>query len=257
VGEDPKSVWAELAAAGHRPWIQRKLENAARLPLDVNLAHLDCHKKGRLEIQDLASQAVCALANPDPGERWWLAGASDGQKALYLASSMKNKGVVNVSDQSKHTLLSISKRARAYPFCNISPKLWDGKHVAGKAGRYDGVIVEPLSSGIGTWRRKPWSRWEFDPQTIALVLDGQKRALETAAMAVKAGGSILFTVATVNPRETTGLIASFLESHPQISREAFLNPLHPEVEAKQGELLITPSETDGDAVFVARMVRKS
>ncbi len=170
---------------------------------------------------------------------------------------MRNKGVVNVSDQSAFSLQRITKRARAHPFCNISPKLWDGKHVAGKAGKYDGVIVEPPCSGVGTWRRRPMARWEFNPSTIPELVEAQKRSLEAAAAAVKPGGSILYTVATVNPVETTGMVAELLEKHPNFGVEAFANPLHPEVEAKDGMLLISSIETDGDAVFVAKLIRKS
>ena len=141
-GVEPDKLWDELRSQNVKTWVHRRLKDAARLDPDVDLYHLPAFEHGRLEVQDLASQAVAHVAQPDPGERWWDACAGAGGKALHLAALMQGKGVVIASDLNDGRLKEAVRRARRSPFRNISTKLWDGKHVVGKSGKYDGVLVD-------------------------------------------------------------------------------------------------------------------
>ena len=141
-GRSEKDVWAELRDDGVTPWVHRRITHAARLVEEVDVYHLPAFQRGELEIQDLASQCVGLICDPDPGERWWDACAGAGGKALHLASLMNGKGVVVATDTIERKLREISRRSKRSPFRNISPKVWDGKGAAGKAGSFDGVLVE-------------------------------------------------------------------------------------------------------------------
>src|SRR5262249_56836863 len=77
-------------------WIHRRLPDAAKLPPEADLSRIESFRAGRLIAQDLASQAVGLVCDPDPGERWWdLRGEAEGGLHTYhLAALMGGKGSV-------------------------------------------------------------------------------------------------------------------------------------------------------------------
>ncbi|HEU5115459.1 MAG TPA: RsmB/NOP family class I SAM-dependent RNA methyltransferase, partial [Isosphaeraceae bacterium] len=252
-GAEPEKVWDELRSQNLKLWIHRRLTDAAKLDPDVDLYHLPAFEHGRLEVQDLASQAVAHIAQPDPGERWWDVCAGAGGKALHLAALMQGKGVVVASDPNEVRLKEAVRRARRSPFRNVSTKLWDGKHVVGKAGKYDGVLVDAPCSGLGTWRRNPESRWTLDADAVNRLSALQTQILQTASAGVKVGGALVYSVCTFTHAETRSVIDQFLQAHPGFQLDPFSSPLSG-VET-DGTLQIWPGESDHDAMFVARMIR--
>jgi 16S rRNA (cytosine967-C5)-methyltransferase len=252
-GAEPKKVWESLGELGLRPWIHRRVLSAAKLSPESNVHHVEPFKKGRLEIQDLASQAVGLACDPDPGERWWDACAGAGGKALHLSALMQGKGLVVATDVNESKLKETVRRARRSPFRNVTTKVWDGKHVAGKAASYDGVLVDAPCSALGTWRRNPDARWTLDRQAIPRLAELQAQLLRAAAAGVKPGGTLVYSVCTLTPAETTGVVRPFLAERPEFQLDPFPHPLSGA--PTDGTMLIWPQESDNDAMFVARMVR--
>jgi 16S rRNA (cytosine967-C5)-methyltransferase len=191
--DDAEALWDELRAQGLRPWVHRAVKAAAKLGPEVDVYHLPAFQRGALEIQDLASQAVGLACDPDPGERWWDCCAGAGGKALHLAARMGGKGLVVATDVHEGKLKEAVRRARRSPFRNLTTRAWDGRHVAGKPGRFDGVLVDAPCSAIGTWRRNPDARWTIDRQAIARLAEqghihplvGRRLPLEQGAEALR------------------------------------------------------------------------
>jgi 16S rRNA (cytosine967-C5)-methyltransferase len=77
--------------------------------------------------------------------------------------------------------------------------------------------------------------------------------LDIASGAVKPGGTLVYTVATVTQSETTGVINTFLQTHPEFTLQSFPHPLEDGKTA--GTIQLWPQIHDGDARFIARMMR--
>ncbi len=251
--EDEKKVWAELNDLGLKPWVHRKVSRAARLGPEADVHHLEAFERGDLEIQDLASQAVAMACDPDPGERWWDVCAGAGGKAIHLTALMAGKGVVIASDIHEGRLKEAARRARRSPFRNLSTKVWDGKHVVGKAGKYDGVLVDAPCSAIGTWRRNPDARWTLQPDAVHRLAETQGQILRVGAAGVKPGGTLVYSVCTLTVAETQGVLRAFLTDHPEFQLDPFPHPLSGE--PTDGTVQIWPQDADTDAMFIARMIR--
>ena len=250
---DEARLWAELARSGLKPWVHRRVTRAAKLEPDSDVHHLPAFERGELEIQDLASQAVGLACDPDPGDRWWDACAGAGGKALHLAALMGGKGVVVATDIHPLKLKEAARRAKRSPFRNLTTKEWDGRHVAGKPRSFDGVLVDAPCSAIGTWRRNPDSRWSIDRQAIPRLAELQLQILNAAAPGVRPGGVLVYSVCTLTPAETQGVVRAFLGAHPEFRLDPFPHPL---TEAStDGTLLIWPQDADTDSMFIARMIR--
>jgi 16S rRNA (cytosine967-C5)-methyltransferase len=253
--EDPEIVWNELRRIGLRPWVHRRVTHAARLDRDVDLTNVEAFRRGRLEIEDLAVQAVGLVADPDPGERWRVDERGRGDVALHIASLMKGKGTVVATAPRESDMKRIAERARRLPLCNVTTRLWSGKGDVGKAASFDGVVVEPESSAIGTWRRRPEARYWFDPAAIAGFARGQSSALAAGARSVKPGGLLIYVCPTQTREETQTIIDGFLERRTDFRLDPFLHPLVASDRPTSGILHITSEESGGDALFIARLVR--
>ena len=248
-------IWSELKDSGLNPWVHRKLTLSAKLDADVDIYHLPVFLRGELEIQDIASQIVGLVCDPDPGERWWDACAGAGGKSLHLADLMGGKGVVVATDSHEGRLKEAARRARRSPFRNLTTKAWNGagRQGAGKPKSFDGVLVDAPCSAIGTWRRNPDARWSIDEEAISRLAQIQLQLLLAASSGVKTGGLLVYSVCTLTPTETTEVIRQFLESSPAFRLDPFPNPLTGDETA--GTLQVWPQDADGDAMFIARMIR--
>ncbi|MDR3621128.1 MAG: hypothetical protein P4L85_17380 [Paludisphaera borealis] len=252
-GKPEKPVWNELRDTGLKPWIHRRIETAAKLDRDTDVGSLEPVNQGFVVVEDLASQAVAKVCDPDPGERWWVACGGTGLHALDLGAEMANKGAVIATfdhDAARH---AAALRLRKSPFRNVAAKVWDGKYAPGKSGTYDGVLLDAPCSGVGVWRRHPEVRWIVRKPQLALFVERQRQLLELAATAVRPGGVIVYTVATATLCETQGLVTKFLADHPEFQLDPFPNPL--EEASTTGILQIWPQIHDCEARFIARLIR--
>jgi 16S rRNA (cytosine967-C5)-methyltransferase len=252
-GKDEKAVWNELRDAELKPWIHRRVLTAARLPPETDLSDFESYRSGHLTQHDIGSQAVALVCDPDPGERWWDVNADTGLHSLHLATLMKGKGLVAASFEHEGRRKAIALKLRKSPFHNITTRVWDGRHVSGKAGTYDGVVVDAISSAIGSWRRNPDARWTTFAEQIPELVAQQLQWLDIAGSGVKPGGTLVYTVATVTQSETTGVVSAFLASHPEFTLQPFAHPLEDAKSA--GMIQLWPQIHDGDARFIARFTR--
>ncbi|WP_165249796.1 RsmB/NOP family class I SAM-dependent RNA methyltransferase [Paludisphaera soli] len=254
-GRPAKEVWDELHEADLKPWVQRKIETAARLDRDADLRRLESFQQGALVVEDLGSQAVAKVCDPDPGERWWDLGDGSSLMALGLADEMRGKGTIISTFEHEPTRLAAAKRLRTSPYTNVAAKTWDGRKPPGKPESFDGVLVAPPNSGVGSWRRHPEVRWIVKKEQIAEFAARQKQLLSLAATAVRPGGTLVYTVGTVTLRETQGLINEFLAEHPGFRLDPFPHPL--EEGETTGMLQLWPQAHDCEARFLARLVRST
>jgi 16S rRNA (cytosine967-C5)-methyltransferase len=256
-GGDAKAVWAELREAEFKPWIHRRLPEAAKLPPETDLARVALFEAGRLVVQDLASQAVGLACDPDPGERWWdVRGEGDGGlHAFHLAALMGGKGSVVCTFETERRRHEAALRLRRGPYHNITTKVRDKNHPTGKAASFDGVIVDAPSSSVGTWRRHPDARWTVTAEQLPRLAAEQAQLLDVASTRVRPGGTLVYTVSTLTRAETVEVVDAFLQSHADYQLQPFPHPL--EDTTTGGTLLIWPHLHDCDGRFIARMIRST
>jgi 16S rRNA (cytosine967-C5)-methyltransferase len=250
-----RPVWNELREAGIKPWIHRRLETAAKLPPHTELSPLEAVQSGRLVAEDLSSQAVGTVCDPDPGERWWTVRGEGGLHAMHIAALMKGKGVVVATFDHERGRQQTALRLRRGGFHNVATRLWDGRHPPGKPASFDGVVVDAICSGVGSWRRHPDGRWIISAGQVPALAADQLRILETASTSVRPGGTLIYTALTVTRSETIDVVSAFVSAHPEFSLQPFPHPL--EESTTGGTLQLWPQIHEGDARFIARMVRST
>src|ERR1017187_6518598 len=120
---EPK-LWLR-AKRGQAESLARKLSGAEVSPLlpdalmfngETDLFKTPEFHAGEFEIQDIASQVVGLLCDPQPGETWWDTCAGEGGKTLNLSDLMQNKGLLWASDRAEWRLFCIkSERFKVFP----------------------------------------------------------------------------------------------------------------------------------------------
>jgi 16S rRNA (cytosine967-C5)-methyltransferase len=67
--------------------------------------------------------------------------------------------------------------------------------------RFDRVLLDPPCSGLGTLRSHPDLRWRASPEGIERLAAEQDALLVAARRALAAGGTLVYSVCTLSPRE--------------------------------------------------------
>ena len=212
---------------------------------------------GEFEIQDIASQVVGLLCNPQPGETWWDTCAGEGGKTLHLSDLMQNKGMLWASDRAEWRLTKLKRRAGRAKVFNYRSAFWDGGKKLPTKTRFDGVLVDAPCSGIGTWQRNPQARWTTEPNDVRELSAIQKSLLANVAPSVKPGGRLIFSVCTLSKAETVEVVEDF---NSRLAAE--FEPMELPVIVPGGQQTaattktIWPSDLDGNGMFIAGWRRK-
>ncbi|MBM3882421.1 MAG: RsmB/NOP family class I SAM-dependent RNA methyltransferase [Verrucomicrobia bacterium] len=199
----------DVQPAGPGPWA-----DALRYDGAQDLFRTPQFQAGHFELQDLHSQAVGWVAQPQPGQTWWDACAGEGGKTLHLSALMQNRGLIWATDRAAWRLRRLRLRAARAQVFNYRVAPWDGRLPLPSRTAFDGVLVDAPCSNLGTWQRNPHARWTTVPEDIRELADLQRQLLLNAAPAVRPGGRLIYAVCTLTPSETTDLATEFTQARP-------------------------------------------
>ena len=160
---------------------------------------------GQFEIQDLASQAVGHVCNPQPGQTVWDACAGEGGKTIHLSILMRNKGLIWASDKAQWRLNKLKQRAGRAKVFNYRAEIWDGSAKLPTRTKFDLILVDAPCSGVGTWSRNPHARWTTTEKDVQELAELQFQLLTHASAALKPNGKLIYSVCTLTHAETTGV----------------------------------------------------
>ena len=195
--------------------------------------------EGRVWPQSRASQLVGLVVGSRDGERTLDLCAAPGGKATMLA------GEVVAVDVNEARARELEENIRRLGASNVRAVVADGRALPTELTDFDRALVDAPCSGLGVLNRRPDLRWRAEP------LPGlQLELLRAAAERVRPGGTIVYSVCTVNADEAEGVVdASGLEVDPSLGEEwpRFRHRRRP-------ELLQTLPHVHGTAgFFVARL----
>lgn len=176
-------------------------------------AYLD----GWVELQDAASQAVCAALPLADGMSVLDYCAGGGGKTLALAGRAEARFTAH--DAHPARLSDLPERARrAGVRVTISDR---------PKGRFDLVLCDVPCSGSGAWRRSPEGKWTLDPEGLSGLNTTQDQILETAAGLTADTGVLAYATCSVFRQENQDRVADFLSRHPdwQLAQDHQWTPL--------------------------------
>ncbi len=191
-------------------------ETALILKKRVNVFQTEAFKKGYFEVQDAASQEVCAFAEIGPGMRVVDACAGAGGKTLHLAALMQNKGQLIATDTMEWKLKELKLRARRAGVSNVQIRTIDKSSVYKRLyNTADRVLIDAPCSGLGVLRRNPDSKWKLDEAFIERIKKTQSEILDRYSKIAKEDGIMTYVTCSILPSENQDQIQAFLKRNDQ------------------------------------------
>jgi 16S rRNA (cytosine967-C5)-methyltransferase len=167
-------------------------------------------ERGALMPQSRGSMTVARTLAPQPGERVLDLCAAPGAKTTHLAMLMRDEGeLVAVERHSGRAQALARTCARMHAEC-IRIEVTDAA-LPRDPGAFDSVLVDPPCTGLGTLQSRPDLRWRVEQQSVVELAAQQRRILGAGAAALRAGGTLVYSVCTISRRESKDVVDELLQ----------------------------------------------
>jgi 16S rRNA (cytosine967-C5)-methyltransferase len=210
------------------------------IPGAYRVARVDEHAfaEGRIWPQSRASQLAGLVVGSQPGERTLDLCAAPGGKATQLA------GDVVAVEKHEGRARELEENVRRLGAANVRVVQADALELPDDVQGFDRALVDAPCSGLGVLNRRPDLRWRAEP-----LPDLQLALLRAAAERVTRGGTIVYSVCTLNGDENEGIVDDSGLEPEDLGAEwpAFRHPKRPEF------LLTLPHVHGTSGFFVARL----
>jgi 16S rRNA (cytosine967-C5)-methyltransferase len=178
-------------------------------------------------------------------------GSSGGERVLDLCAAPGGKtgqllGEVTAVDIDPARARELRENLATMGRDEVTVVEADGTALPPDLDGFDRALVDAPCSGLGVLAQRPDLRWRAKP-----LPDLQLGLLRSAAERIRPGGTIVYSVCTLNPEECEGIVdASGLDVLPLGDEwPAFAHPSRPEF------LLTLPHVHGTSGFFIARLVR--
>jgi 16S rRNA (cytosine967-C5)-methyltransferase len=219
-----------------------------------SVAALPGYEGGRWWVQDLAA-SLPARGIPGTSTDVLDLCAAPGGKTMQLAASGQRVTSVDCSKSRLGRLRENLDRTK------LNARLVEADVLRWEPGReFDSILLDAPCSATGTFRRHPEVLYRASERIIAENADLQRRLLGRAAQWLKEGGTLVYSVCSLEPKEGEELIAAFLEQSDDFTLEepAGLPDFARHSQGRFVRILPGLLEAEGglDGFFVARLVRR-
>ena len=220
-----------------------------------SVAALDGFGEGGWWVQDLASSLPARLV-PSSTKRVLDVCAAPGGKTMQLAAAGHD---VTALDRSESRLARLAANL-ARTGLTATAVVADALEWAAP-GTFDAVLLDAPCSATGTFRRHPEVLYRAHAAIIDQSAAIQARLLDRAADWVRAGGSLVYAVCSLEPEEGEHIIDAFLADRPHYR----IDPAPPFVAGVpthgRGWIRSLPGMLEGegglDGFFTAHLVRRA
>jgi 16S rRNA (cytosine967-C5)-methyltransferase len=193
--------------------------------------------RGEIWPQSRGSQVAALALRSQPGERVLDLCAAPGGKTTMLA------GEVVAVEVNEGRARELEENVRRLGADNVRVVQADGRDLPAELTRFDRALVDAPCSGLGVLATRADLRWRSRP-----LPELQLELLRAAAERVRPGGTIVYSVCTINADEAEAVVdASGLEIEAIEEWQQFRHPKRPEF------LQTLPHVHHTSGFFVARL----
>jgi 16S rRNA (cytosine967-C5)-methyltransferase len=226
-----------------------------RLPSRTAVPGLTGYGEGHWWVQDVAASLPARLLGLGEGRTVLDLCAAPGGKTMQLASAGFQ---VTALDASESRLARLSE--------NLARTKLEAKLVAADILRWsppdkvDAILLDAPCSATGIYRRHPDVLHRVRPRAIAELAEAQKAMLARAAGWLKPGGTLVYSVCSLEPEEGEEIVETFLAARPDFEAAHIVaGELPPAIPIEGNRIRMLPGvfaeEGGADGFFIARFRR--
>jgi len=187
--------------------------------------------------------------------------AAPGSKTTQIATLMHNNGVLVANEFSSTRVKALHSNIQRLGICNTLISHFDGAvHGDYLENTFDAILLDAPCSGEGTVRKDPDAFKNWSVQHINEITEVQKSLIKSAFMALKPGGSLVYSTCALNALENQGVCQWLLDQFPENAQVTSLIDLFPQAEqalTPEGYLHIWPQIFNSEGFFVAKFTKTS
>ena len=210
--------------------------------------------RGKVYIQDEASQFVAAALDAHPGDRVLDLCAAPGSKTTQIADATRDAAMIVAGDIHGHRLRSVVQTTQLQSLNSINCVVLDGtQQLPFKTGAFDRVLVDAPCSGTGTLRRNPEIRWRISPESIENLSRLQHQLILQASEFVKPGGRLIYSTCSIESDENESVAHAFLEKRKDFTPATLAGDAS--LITGPGEARTSPHRQDVDGFYISAFNR--
>lgn len=219
------------------------------------------HIQGLFYIQE-ASSMLPPTALFTPSAEWQCVldlASAPGSKTTQIAALMHNRGLLVANEYSASRVKVLHANVLRMGASHCALTHFDGR-VFGEYlyESFDAVLIDAPCGGEGTVRKDvdALKHWSLDD--VLAISETQKALIESAFLALKPGGSLVYSTCTLNRLENQGVCEYLKQQYPDAVQFDSLSDLFEGAEratTPEGFLHVWPQIFDSEGFFVAKLTK--
>jgi 16S rRNA (cytosine967-C5)-methyltransferase len=209
---------------------------------------------GKIYIQDESAGMAVRLMNPKKGMSVLDMAAAPGGKTSYIASRMRNIGMITAVDKSRPRLEMLVDNCNKMGITIVNPVLTDNLEF--KGGPFDRVLLDAPCTGWGNAGRHSELRWVKKQSDVDKLARVQAMMLDKGARLVRPGGILVYSTCTIIRKENDQVIEEFLLRRKDFKLESADQYFDKQVVSERGFLKTYPNKDNLSGSFAARLLKK-
>jgi NOL1/NOP2/sun family putative RNA methylase len=176
----------------------------------------DAYRDGSIYLQSLSSMVPVLVLGPLPGERILDIAAAPGSKTTQAAALMENRGTILANDVDPIRAQRLAYNVRLQGCGMVEVRVGRGEKLGGEMpGSFDRVLVDAPCSGEGRFVVfEPGTSRSWSTKTVSECVRLQRHLLQSAAIALKTGGVLVYSTCTLNLDENERMVQWALDTLP-------------------------------------------
>ena len=208
------------------------------------------HEGGLYYLQEPSALSAVSALDPKPHERVLDLCAAPGGKSTQIAALMQGRGLLVCNEPVPARAQILSRNIERMGVRNAVVTSAMPDQLAPRfPSFFDRILVDAPCSGEGMFRRQPEARDEWSENSPRGCADRQIEILIEAAKMLAPGGVMVYSTCTFNDTENEGVLARFLDIHPEFVLQPISLPGLPD--GSRGYIHLYPHEIRGEGHFVS------
>lgn len=187
--------------------------------IDNSVAHIGSHPFhhcGAIYMQEPSAMSAVTMLSVEKGDRVLDLCAAPGSKTTQIAQALQGTGLLwsNEIVNSRATIL-VQNLERCGVKNAVVSSTSPEKLCPALCGYFDKILVDAPCSGEGMFRKDEDAKNEWSPQHVVSCANRQLHILNSAKVALKEGGILVYSTCTFSVEENEGVVTRFLDENPE------------------------------------------